>query len=403
MACIERICRLCLAEAPTSDFSAMIPLNGNSETLNVIRTVTSVEVMLDHESMYFMCTDCNTSLQTCYDFRERCIVNDNIFRRKFTLLKSDPSDADATVPIDYVEPGKESTDVGNTKTEEAELEETYIEENYIEECLVDDVEEDDAEPMYAPPPEVSHYQSSDSESSSPKAKKKVQKRRGRKAKAEVDKSNNKLPCSQCGKMIARNNINQHMLTHDPDRPKVFCAYCGKAFKDPRRMQLHVNSNHTLEKKYPCDICGKVYLRPTSLKDHKATKHTADKRYECTDCGTAFTSWAQRWHHFKKEHTTAKPYACTYCDWAFKFKGDLTLHIRKHTGEKPFKCDICGKAFNKSYNVVIHKKSHRNVVPAEPGLKQEEVHSLPAEPVVQSEEVNGNMALSFGQAEMQKIV
>ncbi|XP_053670001.1 zinc finger protein 43-like [Anopheles nili] len=358
MSDIERICRLCLTEELGNCRESMIVLNDDAEILEIIRAITSLEVIVNEAYQYFLCVECKESLQKCQYFRERCIINDSIFRSKFSV-KTDDAGYSKLLPSDI---GKPCDDVNKVATAKSESTCFDDEGPFIEECLVETVEQNEANNDPYEPPTSLKIDFRDSASSA--KSKSVRKKRSRVTKPESDKTNNKLPCAQCGKMIARNNINQHQLTHDPDRPKVFCSYCGKAFKDPRRMQLHINSNHTLEKKYPCETCGKVYLRPTSLKDHQLSKHTNDKKYECSECGMAFTSWAQRWHHYKKEHTTAKPFACTYCDWAFKFKGDLTLHIRKHTGEKPFKCDICGKAFNKSYNVVIHKKSHRNVLAAE---------------------------------------
>uniref|UniRef100_A0A182LSW8 Protein krueppel n=1 Tax=Anopheles culicifacies TaxID=139723 RepID=A0A182LSW8_9DIPT len=368
MGCMERVCRLCLQEELENSHGVLVPLDDNSKIVNIIRETTTIDVFVDDRSQYYLCVECKEILLKCFDFRERCIINDEIFRRKFSN-HANATEETVFMPVDTV-----STECEGNLEKQEKNENSDDEEPYMQEFLVETIETPDDCDSYEPlQEEMLTAEFSDSEES-PKKKKNVRKKRGRKTTAEVDKTNNKLPCAQCGKMIARNNINQHQLTHDPDRPKVFCSYCGKAFKDPRRMQMHINSNHTLEKKYPCEICGKVYLRPTSLKDHKLAKHSDDKRYECSDCGMAFTSWAQRWHHFKKEHTTAKPFACTYCDWAFKFKYvsadsmcDLTLHIRKHTGEKPFKCDICGKAFNKSYNVVIHKKSHRNILQVEQGM------------------------------------
>ncbi|XP_058058940.1 zinc finger protein 100-like [Anopheles bellator] len=327
------ICRLCMAEGvePESDFEL---LNQNEDLQQIIRSFTTVEVILNTNCQYFICSDCHSALQGFQAFRDRCIINDEIFRHKYRSHSEQPS---------------------NTSYDSYELK--AMSNSFDSDQLPHKVEEiiiEPAEDTYQEESEGGEYSPTVNRQQAPT------KRSRNKAVPTVTKSN-KLPCIQCGKMIARNNMKQHLLTHDPDRPKVVCSYCGKSFKDPARMQLHVNSNHTLEKKYPCEICGKTYLRPNSLRDHIKTKHTNDKQYECSECGILFNNWAKRWHHFKKEHTTAKPFACTYCDWAFKFKGDLTLHIRKHTGEKPFKCDICGKAFNKSYNVVIHKKSHRNVV------------------------------------------
>uniref|UniRef100_A0A182N2G5 C2H2-type domain-containing protein n=1 Tax=Anopheles dirus TaxID=7168 RepID=A0A182N2G5_9DIPT len=299
MASAERICRLCLGEELDSVYGTLVPLNGDHDI-----------VILDGSVNYFICGVCKEALIKCYEFRERCLLNDTIFRQKFTRALTSVAHAELSefVTINVV---GNPCDVSVRETLRSNVETDA----FIEECLVETVEDNDAgdtDVLYEPlldAPEKADSGSSNGESSS--ERKKRQKKE--------ENAKNKLPCAVCGKMIARNNINQHLLTHDPNRPKVFCSYCGKSFKDPRRMQLHINSNHTLEKKYPCELCNKVYLRPTSLKDHKLAKHTDDKRYVCSECGASFTSWAQRWHHFKKEHTTVKPYACPYCEWAFKFK------------------------------------------------------------------------------------
>ncbi|XP_050079712.1 zinc finger protein 664-like [Anopheles maculipalpis] len=376
MCSVERICRLCLQEELENGQSYLLPLADDRKTVDMIRETIAIDVFVDERAQYYLCVECKELLLKCFDFRERCLVNDAIFRRKFSrsaATEEEEKTETTFLPADTVVLDGEKGEKREKKGNHSDEEELFLHEFMIETIEENNDDCDTYEPLQV---EILQEENGSDSESLPKRKKSVCKKRSRKKADDADKANNKLPCAQCGKMIARNNINQHQLTHDPDRPQVFCSYCGKAFKDPRRMQMHINSNHTLEKKYPCDVCGKVYLRPASLKDHKLTKHSADKRYECSDCGRAFTSWAQRWHHFKKEHTTAKPFACTYCDWAFKFKCDLTLHIRKHTGEKPFKCDICGKAFNKSYNVVIHKKSHRNLLPVEQGTSPSDETLIP---------------------------
>ncbi|XP_050090985.1 zinc finger protein 569-like [Anopheles aquasalis] len=356
----DYVCRLCMAEG-ASDSDSLQLLNTNEELVQIIHALTTVEIILDADQQYFICTLCQQSVMNFNCFREQCIANDQIFRHKLlevTEFKEvvpfeDAPEEEEIITDELIEQLPGDPTIGE---DEASL---NADSHSIQEEMPTQMVE---EILITPLESVPEMESYASDSSSTKDAKPITGRGKTQTAKSKDSHGNKLPCVQCGKMIARNNMKQHLLVHDPDRPKVFCTYCGKAFQDQGRMQLHINSNHTLENKYPCEICGKTYLRPTSLRDHIKSKHTQDKQYQCSECGLIFNSWATRWHHFKKEHTTAKPFACTYCDWAFKFKGDLTLHIRKHTGEKPFKCDICGKAFNKSYNVVIHKKSHRNKEP-----------------------------------------
>ncbi|XP_049539485.1 endothelial zinc finger protein induced by tumor necrosis factor alpha-like [Anopheles darlingi] len=363
---VDYVCRLCVVEGEAGSDSLKL-LNPNEELLEIIHALTTVEIIPDADQQYFICTTCRQSVLNFNSFREQCIANDQLFRHRLLEISEfkdvAPTDEEEVV-VEEEEMAKEEVieqlpSESTIGEDEASLNaETYTMQEAMPTEMVEEV-------LITPFVSVPEMESDASDTFSKDAKPTRGRRKTGNAKSK-DSHSNKLPCVQCGKMIARNNMKQHLLVHDPDRPKVFCTYCGKAFREQGRLQLHINSNHTLENKYPCEICGKIYLRPTSLRDHITAKHTQDKQYPCGECDLVFNSWAKRWHHFKKEHTTAKPFACTYCDWAFKFKGDLTLHIRKHTGEKPFKCDICGKAFNKSYNVVIHKKSHRNKEPPAEG-------------------------------------
>uniref|UniRef100_A0A8D8PH55 Zinc finger protein 726 n=1 Tax=Culex pipiens TaxID=7175 RepID=A0A8D8PH55_CULPI len=340
------VCRLCLQ--PTT-IDTMTVLNQNEHLVKSILEITSIEAIVAADLFVYMCNACQLMLDQCIQFRTSCVGNDSIFRK--TYAKYIPVEDQEYLEIHssqvYVklEPDHEDAGLDPVKEEEEE-----------------DGDDEDADRDYDGG--GNNAVSDDSSDAEP-----IKMKRGRPRKNHTNKDKElikaqkkdcrKVQCQQCGKMVVSYNLTQHLLTHNPDRPKHTCPYCPKSCYEPRRLKLHINSAHTREIQYTCDQCGKTYGRPSSLRAHYLAEHTDIKRYECKECGEKFARSTMRNHHYKVVHMTGRPWACEYCDKTFKIKSDWTIHTRIHTGEKPFKCDICGKTFNKSYNVVIHKKSHRN--------------------------------------------
>uniref|UniRef100_A0A182JTR0 Protein krueppel n=1 Tax=Anopheles christyi TaxID=43041 RepID=A0A182JTR0_9DIPT len=360
------VCRLCLTYREPS----FIELKQDDELIETIFNLASIEPLPDSIDTIILCQDCRLLLTQFEQFREGCIQNDQIFRER---LQNEESLATAYVKEDYVE----------------DLRVVIIEEDEAQQLgLIDEAGLETGNVQYISPEAITVEESVPKEQN-----KNVRQTRQRQTRqtasnrvskksqdSETDieqeksstvvttkpkrpfvaaTSNRYLPCVQCGKMIRRSNMRKHLETHDPKPPQLFCSHCGKKYRDPNLLKIHINSHHTFERKYECEECGKVYFRPNSLREHIYAKHSDEMRYECKVCGMKFTNFSKKTYHYIKEHTVAKPFSCHYCDKAFKLKSDWTLHVRTHTGEKPFSCDICGKRFNKSYNVVIHKKSHRN--------------------------------------------
>ncbi|XP_070614225.1 zinc finger and BTB domain-containing protein 49 [Erythrolamprus reginae] len=95
-----------------------------------------------------------------------------------------------------------------------------------------------------------------------------------------------------------------------------------------------------ERQYPCMSCGKVFKHPSNLELH-VRSHTGEKPFECNICGKCFSQAGNLQTHLRR-HSGEKPFICEICGKRFAASGDVQRHIIIHSGEKPHLCDVCGR-------------------------------------------------------------
>ncbi|XP_053111944.1 zinc finger and BTB domain-containing protein 49 isoform X2 [Hemicordylus capensis] len=161
-------------------------------------------------------------------------------------------------------------------------------------------------------------------------------------------------CNVCGKCFSQaGNLQTHLRRHSGEKPYI-CEICGKRFAASGDVQRHIII-HTGEKPHLCDICGRGFSNFSNLKEHKKN-HTVEKVFTCDECGKSFNLPRKLVKH-RIRHTGERPYSCSACEKCFAGSGDLRRHIRTHTGEKPYTCETCNKCFSRSAVLRRHKKIH----------------------------------------------
>ena len=126
----------------------------------------------------------------------------------------------------------------------------------------------------------------------------------------------------------RNNLNQHMEIHDPQRPRSYvCDICAKGFFTRSGLRYHIIRFHERIKRFRCPICTNLFWTKEQCSRHMII-HTKVSKFSCDECGQTFTRQCNLDTH-KRIHTGVKPYQCSLCPAAFAQKNSLNVHMKKH--------------------------------------------------------------------------
>ncbi|XP_023035972.1 transcription factor Ouib-like [Drosophila willistoni] len=138
-------------------------------------------------------------------------------------------------------------------------------------------------------------------------------------------------------------------------PELVCDKCGKCFKDPSNLKLHL-VRHTGVKNFECALCGEKFFSQHLLNLHDRVRHQGERPYKCKFCGLQFLTSTARCRHERIRHIRTLSFKCKYCDKGFIVQSDLKKHEFLHSGERPHRCEICNIGFPRSTNLKLHFRS-----------------------------------------------
>nr|XP_019535091.2 PR domain zinc finger protein 5-like [Aedes albopictus] len=301
-------CRLCLRKLE-SEFD-MVILNGNEAYTSMVKDLLCIEILTDPTRDNFICSSCRQTLDDFSAFRSLCQENDVLFRSQLQISSAIPD---------------------NVSKDKPRWQDEIFENGHKVNLEI-------VSPNFDPPDPV-HEKSSKPQS--------------------VKRKHPTIACTQCGKMVSKNNMAAHVETHQECRVQFPCANCDKVYTDANNLKKHINT-HTKSAIYRCEECDKSFDRTDCLRKHRKIMHSDERDHVCTVCGKGYALKQSLTQHLKSAHSNTKTKECMVCGMLFKFNNELKMHMTKHTKEKQHSCPMCSKQFTRAYYLNVHMKSiHTN--------------------------------------------
>uniref|UniRef100_A0A1B0G6T1 Uncharacterized protein n=1 Tax=Glossina morsitans morsitans TaxID=37546 RepID=A0A1B0G6T1_GLOMM len=165
-------------------------------------------------------------------------------------------------------------------------------------------------------------------------------------------------CNYCRKSFPNySRMTIHQRSHDVDRPKFSCEFCGRMYSTKQALEVHIRAIH-IKSGFSCTICGKIFPVKKSLEIHMRY-HTGDFPYVCDLCGRKFAQMCHLNTHKKIKHDSVR-FSCDYpdCGKYFTSSNSLRNHEYTHHNMMPFECEFCQQGYPAKAKLKVHiKRKH----------------------------------------------
>ncbi|XP_076256321.1 uncharacterized protein LOC143193808 isoform X1 [Rhynchophorus ferrugineus] len=301
-------------------------------------------------TFFYICEECTSTLNICYEFRETCLKSDFIRKKELKtnknniLLKTEwaTNIEGETSQNDTV--GDDVNDGLKEESNDFDPDEPMLNnsDNSVSEDFIDDSNAASKTETFK------NDTNEETPNNSPKKRKRVTFR-----------------CEKCSVYFSSSvSLLNHCTTEhdmDPKEIKPFaCDRCPMKFYSSSNLWQHVKY-HNGVKSNICSYCGNGFITKTDLVNHEK-KHQNKREYKCELCQKTFNTHKNIRSHKLIVHTDPSlwKYACSICGKRFPIKSNYDSHMRRHTGEKNFDCHLCDKKFTTKCDLQRHKRSHSYV-------------------------------------------
>ncbi|KAL8591879.1 hypothetical protein ACOMHN_044375 [Nucella lapillus] len=165
-------------------------------------------------------------------------------------------------------------------------------------------------------------------------------------------------CPQCQRSFSRaRDLEQHLQKPCPDLETV-CEVCGVTLKSGKFLKAHMRTHVQSDKPFVCQVCGRAFRWRGNLTDHLRI-HSNDKPFTCNVCGVKYVQSGSLRRHIERRHNPnrPRPFICDMCGEARYDRYQFAKHMMIHTGERPYECQFCGASFIQVNALNDHMKIH----------------------------------------------
>lgn len=85
-----------------------------------------------------------------------------------------------------------------------------------------------------------------------------------------------------------------------------------------------------------------------------------EKYQCPNCNRVYLRLYCLNRHLRVECGKAPKYQCQICQGWFKYKHNLSAHMKLHVELPKFTCTMCSRKFYRKDKLISHYKKYHNV-------------------------------------------
>lgn len=153
---------------------------------------------------------------------------------------------------------------------------------------------------------------------------------------------------------------EHIIEEEEEDDQIETTYATIEDDDESRRKKYQRKR--LKDPIKCPKCDRLFYYKSYFAFHFKDVHSQDRCEVCQYCGKVFKNSRRLNSHILIHNEGEKRFKCETCNKEFNYSGDLLRHKRIHENNKPFKCPVedCGKSFVQSYALKLHLDVHNRV-------------------------------------------